>query len=253
MTSALAGRRVLVTGGHRRIGRALACSLGEQGARVIVQWRSGAAEAETVVAQVRAAGGDAVAVQAELTDSAAVARLVEQAAAPWRGLDAVVACAASWEPTPIDQLDAGQLDRAWATNARAPVDLILRARPWLQASADGRAVLFGDLGGLVPYSGYLAHSMAKAALHAAVAGLAAELAPGVVVNGIVPGAVLRPEAHSAADWLGLQRRVPLGVEALADPAVPVAAVVAAVAYLLTCPRYVAGQLLRVDGGRTARW
>ena len=249
----LAGRRVLVTGGHRRLGHAIAQGLGRRGARVVVHWRSGEEAAAAAVAEVCAAGGSAIAVQAELTDPAAVARLVEVAAATWGGLDAVVACAASWEPTSVDALDVAQMDRAWAVNARAPVDLVLRARPWLEAGDDGRVVLFGDLGGLVPYRGYLAHSMAKAALHAAVAGLAAELAPGVVVNGIVPGAVLRPDADAPADWAALQRRVPLGAGAVADPAVPVATVVAAVEFLLTCPRYLAGHLLRVDGGRTSRW
>jgi pteridine reductase len=244
---------VLVTAGHKRLGRAVALNLAEQGADVAVHYRSDPALAAEVVAQLQALGARAAAFQAELTDSAAVGQLLVQVHGQLGRLDWLVGCAASWEPTPLASLTAAQLDAVLQSNARAPVDLVVQALPWLRQSADARVVLFGDLAGRLPFSGYLAHSMAKAALHAAVAGLAAELGPQVAVNGIAPGAVLQPADMEAAAWTALQRRVPQGQLALADAALPVDAVAATVHFLLTAPRYLSGQIVAVDGGRTARW
>lgn len=244
---------VLVTAGHKRLGRAVALYLARHGADVAIHYRSDPETAQEVVAQLQELGAHAVAIQAELTDTAAVGDLLQQAVAALGRLDWLVGCAASWEPTPLASLTAAQLDGVLQTNARAPVDLVLQALPWLRQSQDARVVLFGDLAGRLAFSGYLAHSMAKAALHAAVAGLAAELGPMVAVNGIAPGAVMQPADMDAAAWTALQRRVPQGQLALADVDLPVDAVAATVHFLLTAPRYLSGQIVAVDGGRTARW
>lgn len=249
----MAARAVLVTGGHQRLGKAIALSLGRQGFDVAISFRSSPDLAQQVVAELRAQGVHAIAVAAELTDPVQVRQLIDQVAQEFGHLDAVIASAASYRPTPLNLLDALQLDAILVENARAPVDLLLAAAPWLRQSADGRAVLLGDLAGFTPFRGYLAHSMAKAALHAAVAGLAAEWAPEILVGGVAPGAVLQPAELADADWRRLQTAVPMGKMALEQPEVPVEAVCAAVLWWLTCPRFAAGQVLRVDGGRSARW
>jgi NAD(P)-dependent dehydrogenase (short-subunit alcohol dehydrogenase family) len=241
-------QRVLITGGHKRLGRAVARHLAGLGARVAIHYRRDAELAEALALEL---GG--IAVGGELTDSADVARLVAAVTRAWGGLDLLVASAATWQPTDLASASVDALDAALHSNARAPVELILRCRPHLEASADGRVVVFGDLAGVTPFRGYLGHSMAKAALHAAVRGLAVELAPRVTVNAVLPGAVLRPEDDTAASWAALQRAVPMGELALEDPDEPVRAVVEAVAWLASCSRYLTGVLLPVDGGRSARW
>ncbi len=249
----MAPRVALVTGGHRRLGKAIALSLARQGFDVAISYRSGADVAQQVAQELRGLGVRATAVAAELTDPVQVQQLVDQVTQQFGRLDAVIASAASYRPTPLEQLDAKQFDAIMMENARAPVDLLLAAAPWLRQSGDGRAVLMGDLAGFTPFRGYLAHSMAKAALHAAVAGLAAEWAPQILVGGVAPGAVLQPAELADPDWRRLQGAVPMGQTALAQPEVPVEAVCAAVLWWLTCPRYAAGQVLRIDGGRSARW
>ena len=246
-------RQVLVTGGHKRLGRAIALELGAAGFAVAVHYRRDPQAAADVVAAVAAGGGRAVALQAELTDPAALTALVAAAAAALGGLSLVVAAAASYEATPVSALDGAQLERAFACNARAAVELVLAARPWLAASGDGRFIALGDLAAQTPYAGYLAHSMAKAALHAAVKGLAVELAPAVTVNAIVPGAVLRPAALPAAAWERLLAAAPQGRLIADDPAAGARAVAEAARYLATCSRSVNGTFLTIDGGRTARW
>ncbi|MBM4345060.1 MAG: SDR family oxidoreductase [Deltaproteobacteria bacterium] len=249
----LSGKRILIVGGARRLGRAIALELSCGGADVTLTCRFSVADAQSAVADIQARGGSAQWRRCDLANRAEIAAAVETVLTTRGGLDAVVVCAASYRPTPIgpdahvDALDV--LDE----NAWAPVQVALAARPALCASGDGRVVLLGDLAGVRPYRGYLAHSMAKAALHHAVAGLAVELAPGVLVNGVAPGAVLRPEDLSVDDWTRLQRKNPLGEAAIDDALLPVRAVCAAVSFFLTCPRFVTGQILAVDGGRSARW
>jgi len=249
----LAGRVALVTSGHKRLGRAIALHLGAQGADVAVQFRHDRHLADEVVDLLRAQGRRAEALQAELTDTQEVSAVVAQASDRLGGLDLLVAAAASYRPTPVETCAAAQLDQVLAENARAPVALVLACRPWLAASRDGRAIVLGDLAGVTPFAGYLAHSMAKAALHAGVRALAAELAPTVAVNAVIPGAVLQPASESDRYWQALQAKVPMGEVALADAGAGSQAVVDAVHYLATCSRYVTGSFVTVDGGRTARW
>lgn len=246
-------KHALVTSGHKRLGKAIALALAEAGFDVAVHYRRDPDAAAEVVAAIRACGQRAVAVQAELTDDTAVAQLVATAADALGGLSLLVLAAASYDPTPAATLTAAQLDLAFAQNARAPVALALAARPWLDASGDGRVVVLGDLAAQIPFAGYLAHSMAKAALHAAVRGLAAELAPQIAVNAIVPGAVLRPDDLPETAWQRLLDVVPQGVVVAADATAGSRAIAESVVYLSGCSRFVTGSFLTVDGGRTTRW
>ncbi len=246
-------KKALITAGHKRLGRAIALALAEAGFDVAIQYRRDPHAAEEVVAAAHALGRRAIALQAELTDSAALPRLAAAAAEHLGGLSLLVLAAASYDLTPIAALDTAQLDLAFAQNARAPVALALAAHPFLSASGDGRIVILGDLAAQIPFHGYLAHSMAKAALHAAVRGLAAELAPDVTVNAIVPGAVLRPDDLPESVWQRLLDIVPQGQLMAADPGAGSRAIAETVVYLSQCSRFVTGSFLTVDGGRTASW
>lgn len=246
-------KKALVTGGHKRLGKAIALALVQAGYDVAVHYRRDPEAAEAVVAAAHAQGRRAIALAAELTDATALPALVAAAAEHLGGLSLLVLAAASYEPTPVDALDGAQLDRAFAQNARAQVELMLAARPYLAHSGDGRVVVLGDLAGQIPFTGYLAHSMAKAALHAAVRGLATELAPEITVNAIVPGAVLQPDDLPDATWQRLLAVVPQGQAMRDDPTAGSQAIAQAVVYLAQCSRFINGAFHTVDGGRTARW
>lgn len=247
MTQA-ATMRVLVTGGHKRIGRALVGDLRARGAQVAFTWRTGSREAAQTAEQT-----GAWPVNAELTDSGQVHAAIAACAGHMGGIDAVVCCAANYHPTPLADWQPDAVGQILINNAAAQVQLVLAALPYLRQSADGRAVLFGDLAAHRPYRGYLGHSMAKAALHNAVLGLAAELGPAVLVNGVAPGPVLKPADDSAASWAKLLAKTPCGPLAAADPELPVRAACDAAWFFLTCARFVSGQILAVDGGRAAAW
>lgn len=246
-------RHALVTAGHKRLGRSIAQELAEAGFDVAIQYGQDAASAHRAVAEIHALGRQALAIQAELADLASLQRLVATAAEGLGGLSHLFLVAASYEATPLSTLSGEQLDDAYAVNARSAVALALAAHPLLAASGDGRIVVLGDLAAQVPFRGYLAHSMAKAALHAAVRGLANELAPEVVVNAIVPGAVLQPADVEADAWAALLRKVPQGLVVQEDPSAGCTAIAQAALYLATCSRFVNGTFVTVDGGRTSRW
>lgn len=246
-------KTALVTGGHKRLGRAIALGLAHAGWDVAVHYRQDGALADAVVDEIRGLGRRAVAIQAELTEDGDVARLVHKSVTALGGLSLLVLSAASYHPTPIGTLTPAQIDRALAENARAPVAVALAARTALEASGDGRIVVLGDLAAQLPYAGYLAHSMAKSALHAAVRGLAVELAPAITVNAVVPGAVLRPDDLPQPAWNRLLDLVPQGRQLVADPAAGPAAIAEAVLHFAQCSRYITGTFALIDGGRTARW
>lgn len=243
----LAGRRVLVTGGHKRIGQVASLLCGRMGADVVVHYREDAAAAAQTVAELLQLQVRAVCVHAELTDSAQVADLIRKSVEALGGLDTLIVAAASFERTPIRQCDAAAIDRNLHNNARAPVDLILQSRMALTKNRLGRVIVFGDLAAQKPLKDYVAHSMAKAALHAAVLALAAELAPQIAINAIVPGAVLQPAPMSEETWQNILAKVPMGVQLQRDPRAGVQAIEQALAFFLTAGAFVSGVLLPIHG------
>lgn len=237
----LDGRTILVTGGARRVGAVIARRLAARGARVIVHYRSGSAEAERLVAEL---GRGAFAVGSDLTRSDASGSLVAacvQAGAPPDGL---VHAAASFLRRPPLQTTAAEWDAVFHLNLRS---FYLLAREIVlagsEASADrgGDLVAIGDAAGLELWPTYLAHSVSKAALIALVKGLAKALAPSWRVNAVIPGTVLPPEGVSPSQRARLEKRTLTGrIGAPED-------VARAVEFLLATP-FATGSTIEVTGG-----
>lgn len=240
----LAGRVALVTGAARRVGRALAEALGRGGARVVVHYGASDAEAEFVVRAIRAAGGEAEALQADLTDAAAAAPLVDEAIARFGGLDILVNSAAVMERTPLGTVTAAQWDAMFALNLRAPFLLSQAAAPAL-AARSGVIVNIADLAAFETWPAYVPHGITKAGIVQMTRALARVLAPAVRVNAIAPGAVLLPDdwADETADRL--TETTPLRRIGSPDD------VVGAMLYLIGAD-YVTGETIIVDGGRHVR-
>ncbi|HEY0994597.1 MAG TPA: SDR family oxidoreductase [Gemmatimonadaceae bacterium] len=240
----LAGRRALVTGGGRRLGRAIAEALGGRGMHVAVHYGSSDAGARETAAAIEAAGGKATLHQADLRDPAAPARLIEDVVAALDGLDVLVNSAAVMVRTPLGEVTTAAWDAMFAVNLRAPFFLAQAAAPHLQRTK-GAIVNIADLAAFEHWPAYVPHAITKRGVVQMTESLARALGPGVRVNAVAPGAVLLPDDWDEKSAAHLTATTPLG--RLGSPA----DVTAAVLYLLTAD-YVTGETLVVDGGRRIR-
>lgn len=238
---------VLITGAARRIGAAIARGLHGAGARVVLHCNRSRDEAERLAAELnRARAGSVVVVQGDLLDVAGLARIIEEAAAAFGRLDALVNNASSFYATPFGTIGAREWEDLMGTNLRAPMFLAQAAAPHL-ARARGAIVNVVDIHAERPLANFLVYSVAKAGLAGLTRALALELGPDVRVNGVAPGAILWPaggEHFDAAERERIVAQTPLARIGSPED------VAGAVKYLLFDAPFVTGQILAVDGGRS---
>lgn len=234
--------RALVTGAGQRLGQAIALALGERRGHVVVHYHRSRDGALRTAERIRASGGEAELLQADLSRTDEARALVDRSVELLGGLDLLVPSAANFERIPYDQLDDAALDRALALNLAAPYALAHQASPALRASR-GDIVFITCSSATAPYRNYLPYTVSKAALRHLMRTLSLELAPEVRVNAVAPGTVLPPTSYDAKAIDKLARAVPL--QRIGSPE----DIVRAVLYLHDAP-FVTGQELVVDGGRT---
>lgn len=242
----LHGRVVLVTGASRRVGSAIARHLHHCGASVALHYRAAASEAQAQVAALNAARPrSALAVQADLHDTAALPLLVAEVLACFGRLDGLVNNASSFFPTALGEIDEAAWSDLVGSNFKAPLFLSQAAAPALREHG-GAIVNITDVHGERPLRGYPLYSAAKGALLTLTRALAVELAPEVRVNAVAPGPILWPDDGQFDD----AARVDIVRQTLLQRAGTPDDIAGAVAYLFSAP-YVTGQVINVDGGRTA--
>ena len=235
----------LVTGAAKRIGAAIARRLHAEGYDLALHYRSSRAEMDALVADLeRDRPGSVIALQAELAEFDRLPELVARTVGHFGRLDGLVNNASAYYATPMGQATPAQWDELFASNARAPFFLSQAAAPHL-ARTGGAIVNIVDIYAERPLRGHAVYSMAKAALAMATRALALELGPDVRVNGVAPGNVLWSENPIKAETLEtvLERTA---LERQGEPG----DIAEAVLWLLRGNRYVTGQILAVDGGRT---
>ncbi len=238
----MAGRVALVTGAGKRLGRAVALRLASEGADVAVHYGKSEAEAREVVAEIEKMGRRAGAFSAELTEVAAIQKLVQSVASRFARMDILVNCAANFLETKFGETNEATWDASMDANLKAPFFCAQAAAPHLAKSGRGVIINFADIGGLLGWTEFLPHSVSKAGVIMLTRILAKELGPAVRVNAIAPGTITMP--GDPPEWqTDFIRRAPLKrtgrPEEIAD----------AVMYLITA-EFVTGQVLVVDGGRT---
>lgn len=241
------GKTVLVTGAARRVGSAIARELHAAGARVMLHYRSAAADAEALAAALNAQRPDSAScLQADLLDIDRLPSLVADTLARFGRLDALVNNASSFFPTPLGGITAADWDDLVGSNLKAPLFLTQAAAPALRA-ARGAVVNITDIHAERPLAGYPLYCAAKAGLLGLTRALAVELAPEVRVNAVAPGPILWPED---GQFPSPERRDIVAHTLLKREGSP-QDIARAVRFLLADAAYVTGQVINVDGGRSA--
>ena len=245
MSSELAGRRGLVTGGAVRVGRALSLALADMGLDVAVHYRSSAGPAEETAAACRERGVRAVVVGGDLGSASECRRVVAEAEEALGGIDVLVNSAANFVASAFAETTEDEVDLALSVNLKGPFFCAQAVAPGMAERGFGRIVNLADVAGLEPWPRFTAHSVAKAGVIMLTRSLAQALAPHITVNAIAPGTVLMPDdASDAATRRSVEKTVLQRVGSPDD-------VAGALRYLLEAD-YVTGHTLVVDGGRLVR-
>jgi NAD(P)-dependent dehydrogenase (short-subunit alcohol dehydrogenase family) len=241
--SPLAGQTALVTGGARRVGRAIVEALAARGAHVVIHCRHARAEADALAAALRPCGVSAWAVQADLADPAQAGSLFAQAADLAGPVDILVNSASLFPPSRLADFSPEHLAEMVQLHATAPV---LLGRALAAQRRPGSIVNITDARSLTDYDpAHVAYHASKRLLDTFTRMMAIEFAPLVRVNAIAPGLVLPPEGARAATLQRIAAASPLQALGSVDD------LLRALFYLLESP-YVTGQTLYVDGGRHLR-
>ncbi len=251
------GKVVLITGGAKRVGAAIARLLHAAGANLMIHYRSSALEARALQDELNAVRADSVAlIQADLLDVAVLPSLVTQTVAIFGGLDVLVNNASSFYPTPIGSIRLDDWDDLMGSNLRAPLFIAQAAAPELK-KRHGCIVNIADIHAERPMKNYVVYSVAKAGVVGLTKSLARELGPEVRVNAVAPGPVMWPaprdtpsdKGDPAFDEVSRQRIVSHTILKTAGEADDIAR---AVRFFVLDAPYVTGQVLAVDGGRSVK-
>ncbi|MBV9202538.1 MAG: SDR family oxidoreductase [Alphaproteobacteria bacterium] len=239
-------RAALVTGGARRIGRALSLALAEDGFAVAIHYRGAHDAAGKLVDSIRANGGAAVALDADLADEEAAATLLSRAEDALGPIGCLVNNAAVFANDTVESATRQSWDLHIAVNLRAPFVLMQSFAARLPAQAGGVVVNLLDqrVWSLTPY--FVSYTLAKAGLWTLTRTMALALAPRIRVNGIGPGPTL-PSPRQSPDQFARQCEL-MPLRRGTSPA----EIAAAMRFILAAPA-MTGQMIALDGGQHLGW
>lgn len=243
----LEGTVALITGGAKRVGRAIVLELARAGCDTAIHYRHSDSEARQLAAEVTEIGRRAVTVRGDLNDPANWPTIIGQTIDGLERLDVLVNNASVFPADNSDSLEAFSQSR-WEsilrTNLVGPMALCHHARPYLEAHGAGKIINLCDTSADRPWAQHLGYCASKAGLAALTKGLARSLAPRVQVNGVAPGIAVFPERYSDELRRKLIGKVPLGRAGSPEE------VARLVRFLAEEGDYITGQIIPIDGGRS---
>ncbi|PXW97637.1 3-oxoacyl-[acyl-carrier protein] reductase [Sphaerotilus hippei] len=247
-------KKALVTGAATGIGRAAVLALARAGFDVALNYGSSARAAEATAAEAQALGAKTLLLQCDVSDDAAVRRMMAAIDEAWGHLDALVSNAgttATWKVKDLESLDMAEWDRTFAVNVRGTFQVARAAVPLLRKGTDPAIVNTASIVGLRPGPQPLPYAASKAAVVNLTKTLAWNLGPDIRVNAVAPG-------WMEGDWmermLGEKYDQLMGARAKATPlkrCVTADDVAEVMLNLLTANRFVTGEIVVIDGGFTA--
>jgi NAD(P)-dependent dehydrogenase (short-subunit alcohol dehydrogenase family) len=237
----LAGKRALVTGAAKRMGREIALDLARLGADVAITFQSSARDARRTTVDIAACGVRSFALHCDVSDKVSVRSMISEAKRELGCIDLLVNNAGFYEAEKLEDISVEQWDHAFAVNARGPF-LVGQAALKELRKRKGKIINIGSLGGLRPWASHAHYCASKAALHMVTQAMAKAWAPEIAVNCVAPGMVYQAEERGSAERKRIAAKTPMRRPGSA------ADVVAAVAFFATAPHFITGQVLAVDGG-----
>jgi 3-oxoacyl-[acyl-carrier protein] reductase len=242
----LSGKVAIVTGGSRGIGRAVAEALAAQGARVVVTYVKGEAEAQKVAEGIVARGGNAEILGFDVAEMKPTEEAIAAAAKRLGRLDILVANAGIAVDGLLLRVKEEDIDRVFDVNVKGALASARAATKVMMRARTGRVVFLSSVVGEMGNAGQAVYSASKAALLGLTKTLAREYASrGITVNAVTPGFIDTDMTTGLSDELKetMLKAVPLGRTGRADE------VAAAIAFLCSDEAgYITGQTLRVNGG-----
>jgi len=264
MTISLQNQTVVVTGGARRLGRAIVLQCAAAGANVAVTFNHSEAEARELIEmlQIEYSKARFACFRAELSQSEDVRRLTDEVVQTFGRVDALVNNAAIFRRTPFETMTENDFDNHIASNLKAPFLLCKSFGDVFLRQKSGAIVNIADIHGLRPLKNYIPYCVSKAGVISLTEGLAKALAPHVRVNCLCPGTILPPSETQNApaqnvempgskegysdDMAQLAARIPLG--RLGSPK----EIAQTVVFLIGGPQFISGAILPVDGAEHLR-
>ena len=236
---------VLVTGGGRRIGRAIALTLGRAGASVVVNYNRSKAGALATAREIEQMGAQAVALRADISRPAQVQAMFRSIRKRFSRLDVLVNNAAVFFEGTLEKLTEKDWDRILGINLKGTFFCAQAAARIMQRRRRGRIINISSLGGLQAWPGYMHYCASKAAVIMLTRCLAKTLAPHIQVNSVAPGTILFPGERP--ERIEKERRSTL----LQRPGRP-EDIAETVLFLATQGEFITGQVFVVDGGKSVQ-
>ncbi len=237
----LKGKAALVTGGAKRIGRAIALGLAREGADVAISYRVSDREARKTVTDLKTLGVRAFGFPCDVRDEKSIKAMLAEARRALGRLDILVNNAGFYETVDFEKLTVKQWDNIFAINTRGPFLVAKHAAKELR-KREGRIINMGSLGGLRPWVTHAHYCASKAALHSLTQAMAKAYAPEISVNCIAPGMIEAPEDRGTAYAKRFAAKTPIGRNGSAED------VAEMVRLLAIGPKFLTGQIIAVDGG-----
>jgi NAD(P)-dependent dehydrogenase (short-subunit alcohol dehydrogenase family) len=240
----LQGKTALITGAGKRIGRAIALTLAESGADILLHVHT--SSGEKVAREIEARGRRIFVLSADLSTTTGAQQLEQGAIRAAGHVDVLVNSAAVFSPTPLAGLSASSWRKILQTNLTSPFILALRLGRRMRERGEGKIIQLADWSGIRPTPGFLPYCVTKSGSIALTQALAKALAPQVQVNAVAPGPVLPPENYSGDAVRRLAEQTPLRRIGHEND------VARAVRFLAETADYVTGSTYMIDGGWLAK-
>lgn len=239
----LKGKRALITGAAKGVGREISLSLAGQGVDVAIHYNRSKKEAEELVETIETMGNKAVSFRLDLSKIGKINSFIESVAKALGGLDILINNAAVFSSSELKDVSVKEWEEIFNVNLKAQFFLVQASLPHLERSEPfGHVINISDVHAYSPSARFLPYGVSKAGVIALTKGLAKALAPKVHVNCICPGAIEKADADEREGFQKVIDRTPLRKQGMPQD------IADAVLYLLTSD-FVTGEELCVDGGR----